>query len=279
MKHLKMIDTQEKEQAYILSKDYLSPYVGLTIENSKVTYSRPNSYITITVADGHELEIEFPRLTGYPEEVTLGGGSHKLDMISDYPYSFQFSRGLQYLTAINFDEFTICGNNLRNDSISYPTSNLDILCQGCTSLTAVHIPKQFEVIPSGIFNDCTSLSSVTIDEGVTEILSNVFNRCPFKTIILPKSLEKLGYNSNLPELSTITIPENVTSLDSGCFSFCPKLKTVTFKSKNVVYNMSYGLNSEETNLETLYVQPNLLDAYKTHDGWKAIANKIKPIEE
>ena len=275
-----MIDTQEKEQAYILSKDYLSPYVGLTIENSKVTYSRPNSYITITVADGHELEIEFPRLTDYPGEVTLGGGSHKLDMISDYPYSFQFSRGLQYLTAINFDEFTTCGSKLRNDSISYPASNLDSLCQGCTSLTSVHIPKSFEVIPSGMFNRCKSLSSVTIDEGITEIKSNAFYNCEsLKSLILPKSLENLEYNSNLPELSTITIPENVTSLDSGCFSFCPKLKTVTFKSKNVVYNMSYGLNSEETNLETLYVQPNLLDAYKTHDGWKAIANKIKPIEE
>lgn len=74
MKHLKMIDTQEKEQAYILSKDYLSPYVGLTIENSKVTYSRPNSYITITVADGHELEIEFPRLTVILKKLLWGGG-------------------------------------------------------------------------------------------------------------------------------------------------------------------------------------------------------------
>lgn len=69
-----MIDTQEKEQAYILSKDYLSPYVGLTIENSKVTYSRPNSYITLTVADGHEMKLNVPQIVEKEKEVTLGGG-------------------------------------------------------------------------------------------------------------------------------------------------------------------------------------------------------------
>ncbi len=201
-------------------------------------------------------------------------------MISDYPYSFQFSRGLEYLTAINFDEFTTCGSDLRNDSISNASDKLNNLCANCISLTSVHIPKSFEVIPSSMFSSCKSLSSITIDEGITEIKSSAFNNCKsLKSLILPKSLEKLEYFGNLPELLSITIPENVKSLDSGCFSFCPKLKTVTFKSKNVVYNMPYGLNSEETNLETLYVQPNLLDAYKTHDGWKAIANKIKPIEE
>lgn len=74
MKHLKMIDTVENEQLYRLSKGYLSPYVGLTTENSKVTYSRPNSYITVTVADGHEMKLNVPQIVGDNKEVTLGGG-------------------------------------------------------------------------------------------------------------------------------------------------------------------------------------------------------------
>lgn len=74
MKHLKMIDTVENEQVYRLSKQYLSPYVGLTTENSNVTYSRPNSYITVTVADGHEMKLSVPQIVEEEKEVTLGGG-------------------------------------------------------------------------------------------------------------------------------------------------------------------------------------------------------------
>lgn len=202
-------------------------------------------------------------------------------MISDYPYSFQFSRGLEYLTAINFDEFTICGSDLRNDSISNASDKLNNLCANCISLTSVHIPKSFEVIPSSMFSSCKSLSSITIDEGITEIKSSAFNNCKsLKSLILPKSLEKLEYFGNLPELLSITIPENVRHIDGLSFIMCPKLKTVSFKSKTQVYNnIVYLSNPQNSPLETLYVQPNLLEAYKTSEEWRSIANKIKPIEE
>lgn len=42
--------------------------------------------------------------------------------------------------------------------------------------------------------------------------------------------------------------------------------------------LSY-IGDEECKLETLYVQPNLLESYKTDYYWKQIADKIKPIEE
>lgn len=202
-------------------------------------------------------------------------------MISDYPYTFQFTRGLEYLTAINFDEFTTCGSDLRNDSISNTSSHLADLCEGCISLTSVHIPKSFEVIPSSIFARCKSLSSVTIDEGITEVKSDAFYNCEsLKNLILPKSLEKLEYFVNLPELSSITIPENVRHINTLSFDNCPKLKTVTFKSKTQVYpNIENLSNPQKSPLETLYVQPNLLEAYKTSEEWRSIADKIKPIEE
>lgn len=281
MKHLKMIDTQEKEQVYRLSKEYLSPYVGLTTENNNVTYSRPNSYITVTIADGHEMKLNVPQITGETKEVTLGGGAHKLDMISDYPAALEILEGKEYLTAINFDEFTTCGYNFIEENLPYPSTILSQLFSGCASLTSVHIPKQFEIIPSSMFSECASLSSVTIDEGITEIQTGCFYYCSnLRSIKLPDTLERLDGLAILEELTSIIIPAKVNYIDISCFSECPKLKTVTFKSKTQVYtNVVYLSSADRTPLETLYVQPNLLDAYKTHDDWKQIADKIKPIEE
>lgn len=282
MKHLKMIDTQEKEQVYRLSKEYLSPYVGLTTENNNVTYSRPNSYITVTIADGHEMKLNVPQITGETKEVTLGGGgSHKLDMISDYPAAWEILEGKEYLTAINFDEFTTCGYEVINGVHMYPNETLTAICQYCTSLTSVHIPKTLEVIPPNMFLFCTSLSSVTIDEGVKDMQPCCFCNCSnLKNINLPDTLERLDGLSELSELASITIPAKVNYIDISTFDDCPKLKTVTFKSKTQIYTDVVYLNAADTTpLETLYVQPNLLEAYKTHDDWKEIADKIKPIEE
>ena len=210
MKHLKMIDTVENEKLYRLSKGYLSPYVGLTTENSKVTYSRPNSYITVTVADGHEMKLNVPQIVGDNKEVTLGGGSHKLDMISDYPASWEILEGKEYLTAINFDEFTTCGYEVINGVNMYPNEKLTSICQDCTSLTSVHIPKTLEVIPPNMFVYCTSLSSVTIDEGVKEMQPCCFCNCSnLKNINLPDTLERIDGLSELSELTSIIIPAKV----------------------------------------------------------------------
>lgn len=282
MKHLKMIDTQEKEQAYRLSKEYLSPYVGLTTENSKVTYSRPNSYITVTVADGHEMKLTHHQLfEEEAKETTLGGGTHKLDMILDYSTGWEILEGKEYLTAINFDDFTTFGDVLIISNNPSPFAFFSNMCYGCTSLISVQVPKSFGYIPTIMFSGCTSLSSVTIDEGITEIQTDAFNSCTsLSTITLPNSLETL-YEAiqYCTSLTSITIPENVISLEDRELWGCSNLRTVTFKSKNNVYSILRYLTDAECPLETLYVQPNLLDAYKNHIDWTEIADKIKPIEE
>lgn len=200
-------------------------------------------------------------------------------MISDYPAAWEILEGKEYLTAINFDEFTTCGYNFIDANIPHVSEVLQDICRNCVSLTSVHIPKQFEIIPNSMFDGCTLLSSVTIDEGITEIYPHAFNMCVALThITLPNSLKKeysaiIGCSS----LTSITYPENVKEIDFNDLWYCSNLRTVTFKSKNVVYDLTY-LKNAECHLETLYVQPNLLDAYKTNDYWKQIADKIKPIE-
>lgn len=200
-------------------------------------------------------------------------------MISDYPAAWNILEGNENLIAINFDEFTTCGYDVINGVNIYPNEMLTSICQDCTSLTSVHIPKTLEVIPINMFVFCTSLSSVTIDEGVKEMLSCCFCNCSnLKNINLPDTLERLDGLSELSELASITIPEKVNYIDISCFSGCPKLKTVTFKSKTQVYHNVTYLQGSET-LETLYVQPNLLEKYRNDEDWRGDADKIKPIEE
>lgn len=202
-------------------------------------------------------------------------------MISDYPAAWEILEGKEYLTAINFDEFTTCGYKLIDTNIPHVSELFENIYSNCVSLTSVHIPKQFEIIPGSMFDGCTSLSSVTIDEGITEIYQNAFNMCVALThITLPNSLKKeysaiIGCSS----LTSITYPENVKEIESNDLWYCSNLRTVTFKSKNVVYEKISYLFKEECQLETLYVQPNLLEKYRNDKDWREIADKIKPIEE
>ena len=202
-------------------------------------------------------------------------------MMSDYLGNFEISEGKEYLTAINFDEFTTFGYNLIETNIPHVSELFQGICRNCVSLTSVHIPKQFEIIPSSMFAGCTSLSSVTIDEGITEIYPEAFEMCVALThITLPNSLKKeysaiIGCSS----LTSITYPENVKEIDFNDLWYCSNLRTVTFKSKNVVYEKLHYLFKEECQLETLYVQPNLLEKYRNDKDWREIADKIKPIEE
>lgn len=202
-------------------------------------------------------------------------------MISDYVAGFNIVEGKEYLTAINFDNFTTFGYTLLTSDYNY-TELFDSTFIDCTSLTSVHIPKSFEIIPNCMFQNCTSLSSVTIDEGVKEIQIDVFKGCEsLSEIVLPESLEKLKHFTLMKSLKSIIIPANVKEINIESFYGCPSLKTVTFKSKTRLYTNLPYLADEigDTNIETLYVQPNLLNAYKTNDDWKVIADKIKPIIE
>lgn len=57
MKNLRLIDTTENERIFNSSKDLSSAYVTLTVENKNLTYTIPNSYITLNVANGKEIKL------------------------------------------------------------------------------------------------------------------------------------------------------------------------------------------------------------------------------
>ncbi len=116
--------------------------------------------------------------------------------------------------------------NLKN--INLPQSLKKIECEvfsGCTSLTSVNIPQQVEDIGLEVFTGCSSLDTIVVDKrnqkydsrcgcnaiietsthkliagcrssfipnGVREIEDNAFSSIPIESVIVPKSVVKMG---------------------------------------------------------------------------------------
>lgn len=300
MKNLRLIDTTENERIFNSSKDLSSAYVTLTVENKNLTYTIPNSYITLNVANGKEIKLikkmsapkralnnghrpEYDMGMHFPfhqEIITLGEGVQRLDMINDYPSGFYFTDGTNNnIIDINFDEFTITGDCLVSFEPLKGAEQLGQLLSGNKLIKSFHITKNFQVIPQGFFQSCTSLSSVTIDEGITKLDYGAFDGCSsLSGLTLPNSLEHLGTIGDMVNLKSLVVPEHVKFFSTVSFNNTPKLETLTLKSKTKVYDFIMALTRCQS-LQSIYVQKNLLETYKTSKGWKDIADKIKPIED
>ena len=92
------------------------------------------------------------------------------------------------------------------------------------NLKEVTLPSNLEVLGTA-FVDNSSLSKITFSEGLKEIKGSsnlrlsAFSGTAIKSVVLPKSLEKIGDDAfyNLNGLADIVIPENVTSIGDEAF--------------------------------------------------------------
>lgn len=101
------------------------------------------------------------------------------------------------------------------------------------------------------FEGCTLLTSVTIPDSITSIGEGAF------------------YNCN--SLTSITIPNNVTSIGDFAFRNCSSLTTIYCKPTTPPTIQSNTLNS---NIETIYVSNESLDAYKSTTNWSGYTDKM-----
>lgn len=91
-------------------------------------------------------------------------------------------------------------------------------------LKEVALPSQLEVLGTAFINN-SELSKITFSEGLKEIRGasysslSAFSGTSIKSVVLPKSLEKIGDGAfyNLKGLADISIPENVTSIGNEAF--------------------------------------------------------------
>ena len=126
-------------------------------------------------------------------------------------------------------------------------------------------------------------------------------QCNVKTIILPKTVSRIGERTvwNCSSLTSVTIPNSVTSIGNNAFESCSELTSVTIP--NSVTSIGDGafcnctktsIICEATNPPTLagttvfdymnnrpiYVPADSVDTYKAAENWSEYANRIQAIQ-
>lgn len=119
---------------------------------------------------------------------------------------------------------------LKSISFQNPDIRLGIHCfDGCTSLAAVELPTNLQVVPAGTFASCTALKSITIPDSVTLIEGNAFSSSGLETVKLPESLTRIESFafSHCTGLMQVEIPSNTEVIEERAFFNCESLSSVT----------------------------------------------------
>ena len=79
------------------------------------------------------------------------------------------------------------------------------------------------------------------------------------------------------QLEKIELPANVTTVGYGTFCLCNNLVSITLRSNTVLKYENWFESAYS--LQEIYVPAELLDNYKSADGWKNYADKIQAVED
>lgn len=167
------------------------------------------------------------------------------------------------LTDTNFPTVTDIGNYsfykcpaLISASIPAATNIGMFAFRGCSSLTSANF-QVATLIGQGTFDECESLTSVNLPLlGVVEPLT--FRKC--------KALTTL-------DLPVVTSIGTQAFYDSGIISLTLRSNTVVaLENEDAFY-----FTPIEDGAGYIYVPSNLVDSYKSADGWSTYANQIRAI--
>lgn len=186
--------------------------------------------------------------------------------------------------------------------IHYVGPYVELLQGTLTTLDDTMIPESITVLRDYTFQNNENLTSVSL-ENITEVGVSCFNYCAITELNLPAltiaRTSAFAYNPFtsvvFPSLTSISSQmfqrcEQLTRADfpvateimSRAFYMCPMLDTLILRTNQVVD--LFGLqNFYQTKIETgegrIYVPDELVDLYKSTQGWSAFANQIWPISE
>lgn len=148
--------------------------------------------------------------------------------------AFRSVRGLEEvklpntIKSIGKDAFYMCENlkkiNLP-DSIESIGKNAFYNC----GLERIVLPQKLTILENSVFRGCDKLKEVIFNEELIEIKDQAFTECiALKTINLPSSLKKLGYECfSYSGLVKVVIPNSVEEIGSKIFCYCQSLKEIS----------------------------------------------------
>ena len=214
-------------------KEFASYIVGYNFETGEIVPGQPNTEIWYTSSDGDVVT---------PYDTDIFGTTITSNTYSD-------GKGV-----ITFD--------------SDVTRIGDWAFRDC-NITSIAIPNSVTRIGEKAFYNCYSLTSITIPDGVTSIGEEAFNSCDeLSNVIIGDSVTTIDFMafSYCDNLTSITIGDSVTSIGNYAFAYCTKQRCVFSKSTTPTL-LSYN-SFENTNIETIYVPTEAIDAYKTASYWR-----------
>ena len=121
----------------------------------------------------------------------------------------------------------------------------------CTNLASIVLSNNITRIENNVFYGCSSLANISIPNGVISIGESAFESCGITSLVLPDSVEEIGYrsicscnnltravlSSNLKNVGTcamawnyslaeVTIPEGCECLGSSMFERCQCIESI-----------------------------------------------------
>ena len=140
------------------------------------------------------------------------------------------------LETINMETFISCTSL---ESVDIPDGVTQIGWHAfycCYSLSSVTIPDSVTEICAFAFGACSSLKSVNIPYGVRIIGDAAFNQCMTEELIIPESVESVGYEAFMTgTFSSVVIPKNVKEINGSPFTYCKNLTDLRVDEENEVY--------------------------------------------
>ncbi|MBQ3630342.1 MAG: leucine-rich repeat protein [Prevotella sp.] len=178
------------------------------------------------------------------------------------------------LTSIENYGFYQC-NNLKTVTFTTGTGNLTLGKQvfyNCDKLETVSFPGNLTSLGDQTFDNCALLRSCVFNgsPNITTIPYNTFAGCPsLQSITLPDAVETIGQGVfyACTSLTEINFGTGLTSLGTDytwCGSNMTNLQKLTFPGPNYPFEQGYALPGSIT----LYVNPDLVDTYRTNDFTK-----------
>ena len=210
------------------------------------------------------------------------------------------------VTSIRANPFSGCGKlksivveegnpnyNSNNGCNAIIETNTHRLVSACDNTV---IPSDVKSIGNFAFCGCDAITSLTIPEGVESIGEWAFSSLDhLKSIEMPKSMKSIGKYAfamckaltsvyfapgishfcegaftYCTQLKEVILPKTVTQIDDYAFSECTELTSIISYITDVFATTKRAFENNP-NL-TLYVQQDLLETYKSTEGWSSISN-------
>ncbi|MBQ4028585.1 MAG: leucine-rich repeat domain-containing protein [Prevotella sp.] len=154
----------------------------------------------------------------------------------------------------------------------------------CIYLSEVNIPSTVKDLGSFCFTFSMPAVSLVLPEGVKTLGAGCFLESYIRKIDLPASLTSLGRRcfAESIQLESVSLRSgNISTISQGCFDSCHRLSEFICYANQVPTleydgekSPFYGTRASEG---TLYVQKDLVDAYKATEGWNDWKN-VLPID-